>query len=157
VDNNEERRTMERRVEAHTFRFVHRFVGEDGVGYRWCSRRWVLPVAVSSRSIGLAVRSEWLLWRQTSWHEPLPPPPLYCAARRGPTSRVVGLGVPDQDAVKGSVSTVGSRRMRSILTFSPLISYYTLTLNFDFNCFHFNLFHHKSVYRACLIVTVSRR
>jgi hypothetical protein len=26
-------------------------------GYRWCSRRWVLPVAGSSRSIGLAVRS----------------------------------------------------------------------------------------------------
>jgi hypothetical protein len=49
---------MERRVEAHTFRFVHRFVGEDGVGYRWCSRRWVLPIADSSRSIDLAVRSE---------------------------------------------------------------------------------------------------
>ena len=67
------------------------------------------------------------------------------------------LDVPDQDAVKWSVSTVGSKRMRSILTFSPLISTYTLTLNFDFNPFHFYMFHHRLVHRACFIVTVNRR
>jgi hypothetical protein len=75
---------------------------------------------------------------------------------RGPSTRS-RLNVPDQDAVKGSDLIVGSNRVRSILTFSPLISSYTLTLNFDFNYFHFYLFHHKLVYRACLVVTVSRR
>ena len=35
--------------------------------------------------------------------------------RRGPPA-IRWLDVPDQDAVKGSVSTVGSRRMRSIVT-----------------------------------------
>jgi hypothetical protein len=59
------------------------------------------------------------------------PTSSYCAARRGPTSRVIGLSVLDQDVVKGSVLTVRSRWMRSILTFSPLISSYTL--NFKLN------------------------
>jgi hypothetical protein len=67
------------------------------------------------------------------------------------------LSIPDQDAVKGSDLIVGSSRVRSILTFSPLISSYTLTLNFGFDCFHFYLFHHKLVYRACFIVTVNCR
>jgi hypothetical protein len=75
---------------------------------------------------------------------------------RGPPTRS-RLSVPDQDAVKGFDLIVGSSRVRSILTFSPLISSYTLTLNFDFNCFYFYLFHHKLMYRACIIVTVSRR
>jgi hypothetical protein len=75
---------------------------------------------------------------------------------RGPSTRS-RLSVPDQDAVKGSDLIVGLSRVRSILKFSPLISSYTLTLNFDFNCFHFYLFYHKLMYRVCLIVTVSRR
>jgi hypothetical protein len=75
---------------------------------------------------------------------------------RGPPTRS-RLSISDQDAVKGSELAVGPIRLRSILTFSSLISTCHLTLNFDFNCFHFYLFHHKSVYRACLIVTVSRR
>jgi hypothetical protein len=75
---------------------------------------------------------------------------------RGPPTRS-WLSISDQDAIKGSDLIIGSSRVRSILTFSPLISSYTLTLNFDFNCFHFYLFYHKLMYRACLIVTVSRR
>jgi hypothetical protein len=53
---------------------------------------------------------------------------------RGPPTRS-RLSIPDQDAVKGSELAVGPIRLRSILTFFPLISTYHLTLNFDFNCF----------------------
>jgi hypothetical protein len=75
---------------------------------------------------------------------------------RGPPTRS-RLSIPDQDAVKGSELAVGPIRLRSILTFSPLISTYLLTLNFDFNSFYFYLFHYRLVYRACFIVTVNCR
>jgi hypothetical protein len=87
---------------------------------------------------------------------PCPHSLLYGTVRRGPTNPV-GLDAPDQGGDQGPSRPLGLTRRKSILTFSPLISSYTLTLNFDFNCFHFYLFHHKLVYRACLIITVSRR
>jgi hypothetical protein len=68
--------------------------------------------------------------------------------------RTIGVG---GAAGVGEDNAVGLSCWEINPTFSPLISPYTLTLNFGFNCFYFYLFHHKLVYRACLIVTVSRR
>jgi hypothetical protein len=97
-------------------------------------------------------------WRLGEPHvlSPWPPLPLIWRCATGATNPV-GLDAPDQGRDQGPSRPLGLTRRRSILTFSPLISSYTLTLNFDFNYFHFYLFHHKLVYRACLIVTVSHR
>jgi hypothetical protein len=46
--------------------------------------QWVATVAVEPRN-------------PNHW----PPPPIYSTARRGPTSHVIGLDVPDQDARLG--------------------------------------------------------
>jgi hypothetical protein len=57
---------------------------------------------------------------------------LYIALGDGDPLASERLSIPDQDTVKGSASSVGSRQVRSILTFSPLISSYTLTFNLNF-------------------------
>jgi hypothetical protein len=74
---------------------------------------------------------------------------IVCCAT-GAHQPVERLDTPDQGTIKALTWSTESGGDQ--LTFSPLISCYTLTLNFDFNCFHFYLFHHKLVYRACLIV-----
>ena len=73
---------------------------------------------------------------------------------RGPTTRSQ-LNAPDQDVVKGSDSIVGSSRMRSILTFFPLISSYTLSLVLNLKYLTWHPFHYRLVYRAFLVIIVS--
>jgi hypothetical protein len=65
-----------------------------------------------------------------------------------------GLGAPDQ-GVDQKLNRPLGLLVKINLTFSPLISTYTLTLNFDFNSFHFYLFYHRLVHRACFIVAVN--
>jgi len=65
------------------------------------------------------------------------------------------LSAPDQDAVEGSDSIVGSSQMRSILTFSPLISSYTLSLVLNLKYLTWHPFHYRLVYKACLVIIVS--
>ena len=65
------------------------------------------------------------------------------------------LSAPDQDAVEGSDSIVGSSQMRSILTFSPLISSYTLSLVLNLKYLTWHPFYYRLVYRACLVIIVS--
>jgi hypothetical protein len=55
-----------------------------------------LPAVLPSRSA--RVRSGWQLGGEPRSSNHWPPPPIYSTARRGPTSHVIGLGVPDQDA-----------------------------------------------------------
>jgi hypothetical protein len=113
------------------------------------------PSLAAPPSRSARVRSGWRLGSEPRGLSPWPPLPLIWHCATG-AHQPRWIGCPDQGVVKGSELAVGPIRLRSVLTFSPLISTYHLTLNFDFNCFHFYLFHHKSVYRACLIVTVSR-
>jgi hypothetical protein len=76
------------------------------------------------------------------------PPPLYIEQGDGGPPAMDGLGAPDQGAwIKGPTVEIN-------LTFFLLISTYTLTLNFDFNSFHFYLFHHILALRACFIVVI---
>ena len=85
----------------------------------------------------------------------VPPPFSFIAlCDRGPPTRS-RLSAPDQDAIKGSDSIVGSSQMRSILTFSPFISSYTLSLVLNLKYLTRHPFHYKLVYRACLVIIVS--
>ena len=87
--------------------------------------------------------------------QPRSPPFSFIAlCNRGPPTRSQ-LSTPDQDAVKGSDSIVGSSRMRSILTFLPLISSYTLSLVLNLKYLTWHPFHYRLVYRACLVIIVS--
>jgi hypothetical protein len=81
---------------------------------------------------------------------PYAPFPLYSAARREPANRV-GLGAPDQGAIKESDTVLEPCRMRSILIFFPLISSYTFIL---ITCTS-HLFLNELIYRACCIMTVT--
>jgi hypothetical protein len=79
-----------------------------------------------------------------------PPHPLYSAAT-GAHQPEKRSDAPDQGAREGNRSsrwTRSARMLEIILTFSPLIS--TLLLPLYFILY---LFHHRSVYRACFIVT----
>jgi hypothetical protein len=84
--------------------------------------------------------NRWVVWwgewqlRATSYRVPLAPTTLYSAGDRGPPTSE-RLGAPDQgaDEVKGSCQSRWALvRWRSILTFSPLISTFLLTLYFHF-------------------------
>ena len=70
------------------------------------------------------------------------PPPLYRAARRGPTSLFLGWAPLIRARVKGPNMAVGPSLVEINLTFSPLISSYT------FNFISFTSFHISSQINA---------
>jgi hypothetical protein len=100
---------------------------------RWARWWWCFPSALHYPDRWVVWWGEWQL-RATSYRVPLAPTTLYSAGDRGPPTSE-RLGAPDQgaDEVKGSCQSRWALvRWRSILTFSPLISTFLLTLYFHF-------------------------
>jgi hypothetical protein len=139
---------------------VVRRYGSGGVPHR-CSPVMTLPVT-SSTSLSLDRVRDRVGEEINGSSEPrvlspwLPLPLIWHCATGG--HQPCWVGHPRSGRRSGPESAVGldSEKINSNILPLELISY-TLTLNFNFNCFHFYLFHHKLVYRACLIVTVNRR
>jgi hypothetical protein len=75
------------------------------------------------------------------------PTSLYSTGHKGPPT-IRGLDAPDQGASQRARQAVGLDRVEINLTFSPVIS--TFTLNFILS---FYLFYFGSAHRACFIVT----
>jgi hypothetical protein len=62
-------------------------------------------------------------------------PPIYSTVRRGPTSHVIGLDVPDQDARLGPRHGRWAKSSGDQLTFSPLISHSLLRSSISYSKF----------------------
>ena len=79
----------------------------------------------------------------------LAPLPFYIARATG-AHQPYGLDAPDQGVFKGSGPIFGSGPWRSTPTFSPLISHCSYSCSVS----EFGSSYRRSVYRACLIMTV---
>jgi hypothetical protein len=102
------------------------------------SRRWQCTLGIGS---GLG---QWVAAVAVEPRNPnhWPPPPIYSTARRGPTSHVIGLGVPDQDARLGPRygRWAKSGGDQTSVTFSPLISHNFLRSSISYSKFQFIFF-----------------
>ena len=120
------------RREWHRWRAVTS--GERGRWRRWTSRRSQPSLSISlGFEVGNGGGSDEP--RTLSCQSP---PPLYRAARRGPTSLFLGWAPLIRARVKGPNMAVGPSLVEINLTFSPLISSYT------FNFISFTSFHISS-------------
>jgi len=77
------------------------------------------------------------------------PLPFYIARAMG-AHQPYGLDAPDQGVFKGFSPIFGSGPWRSTPTFSRLISH----CSYSCSASEFGPYHHRSVYRACLIMIV---